>query len=229
MPHPQSRARRVFFVLASVLLLASLTIGVALAHEHRHVGPYELVVGWGVEPALVEQPNSLTIRIIHTGAEHPEAAATEGEHESTEHEEGATHEHAEAQPQPMTGLEGSLKAEVTFGDKTMPLQLRAAFGQPGLYIADLLPTRPGSYIFHITGEISGTQLDEQFNSADGEFSDVEPLASVQFPEPVSPAADLQTQLTSAQQAANTARLLALAGLVTGVLGLAAGGFALARR
>lgn len=220
-----SRVWRLAAGLVFTAILASFALSTAGAHEHRRVGDYELTVGWRVEPALVEQPNSLDLRVTQAspeGAESDEPA--EGEEEHAEGEE----EHA-GEAQPVTGLEQTLRAEVIFGDRTMQLELRPAFGEPGAYVADLIPTRAGSYIFHITGEINGTQVDEQFNSADGEFSDVGPLASIQFPEPASTSGDLQALVASAQQSAQSARLLALAGLACGLLGLAAGVLGLRRR
>lgn len=195
-----TRPRRVFSALVLSLLMTLLVLGMALAHERREVGSFLFVVGWRNEPALVEQPNGLDLRIM-----------------------------TKIDEQPVTGLENSLRAEVIFGDRTMPLELRPRFGQPGAYTADLAPTRPGSYIFHITGQISDTQIDERFNSADGEFSDVEPLASIQFPEPVGTGTELASSVAAARQAADTARTLALVGLAAGVLGLGAGAIALVRR
>lgn len=190
-------------LLALLLLtLAVLTVGAgtALAHEHRHVGPYELVVGWRNEPALAEQPNGLDLRVA-----------------------------LEEDETPVEGLEGSLQAEVIFGNQTMPLELRPRFGQPGSYTADIIPTRAGSYVFHITGSIEGTAVDERFDSADGEFSDVRPLAEMQFPEAVRAGSEMQGSLVAAEAAANSARLFGIAGLVAGLLGLVVAGMALTRR
>jgi len=194
------RTRRALALIAAILLLLSFTAGTALAHERREVGPYTLVVGWTVEPALVEQPNGLDLRVTTTADE-----------------------------QPVTGLENTLRAEVIYGDKTMPLELRPRFGQPGAYIADIIPTLEGSYIFRISGQIGDLQIDEQFNSADGEFSDVLGRAQIQFPEQVTSVGELQGQLAAAQQAAGNARLMGLGGLVAGLLGLALGGVALLRQ
>jgi len=194
------RVRRISVILMLTFLLTLTLLGTALAHEHRDVGPFTFIVGWREEPALVEQPNGLDLRVMTT-----------------------------ADAQPVSGLEQALKADVIYGDKSMPLELRPRFGQPGAYTADIIPTRPGSYIFQITGEISGTQIAERFNSADGKFGDVDPVAALQFPEPVSVASDLEGQAVAATQAADSARLFGLIGLVAGVLGVIVGGVALVRR
>lgn len=197
LPHPA------LIALALSLLLVVGLAGAALAHEHREVGPYEMVVGWRIEPALVDQPNGLDLRVaLHV-------------------EEGSEEEGA-----PIEGLEETLQAEVIYGDQTMPLDLRAAFGRPGAYTADVIPTVPGSYIFRIFGTIEGTEVDESFNSADGEFSDIGALEALQFPS--STATDEPAMVASAQEV-NNARLFGIAGTILGALGLIMGGLALARR
>jgi hypothetical protein len=109
----------------------------------------------------------------------------------------------------------------------MPLEIRAVFGEPGAYTADVIPMQAGSYIFQVFGTIEETQVDEQFNSADGQIADVEPLDTWQFPTPAD--ASEQEALVASQQEVNTARLLGLVGAGLGVLGLLAGIVALVRR
>lgn len=213
--------RRLFAALAVSLLMVLVLIGTALAHEHREVGPYEFTVGWANEPALVNQPNGLDLRVARV-ADEGEAAE-----EEEEHTEGAGAEDAHEGAQPVEGLETSLQAEIIYGDQTMPLELRAVFGQPGAYTADVIPTVPGSYIFRVFGEVEGTQVDEQFNSADGEFSDVEPLDALQFPQSAN--AQAEEAMVASAQDVNNARLFGIAGLVVGALGLLLGLLALARR
>ncbi len=213
--------RRLFAALAVSLLMVLVLIGTALAHEHREVGPYEFTVGWTNEPALVNQPNGLDLRIVRL-AEAGEHTEEEGEHAEGEGA-GEAHEAGE----PVEGLEESLQAEITYGDQMMPLELRAVFGQPGAYTADVIPTVPGSYIFRVFGEVEGTPVDEQFNSADGEFSDVEPLDALQFPR--SAIAQADAALVASAQDVSNARLFGIAGLVVGALGLLLGLLALVRR
>jgi hypothetical protein len=80
-------------------------------------------------------------------------------------------------------VEVTLQVEVTFGPASRTLELRAAWGEIGHYIADMIPTRPGDYTFHVTGMIGDTAIDETFTSADGYFSSVEPASDLMFPEP----------------------------------------------
>ena len=78
---------------------------------------YEFVVGWLNEPALVYQPNGLSLRITLF----PNGVPAE---ESEE---------AEAEGQPVEGLEETMQAEIIAGGgaETMSLTLEPAFGDPG--------------------------------------------------------------------------------------------------
>jgi hypothetical protein len=144
--------------LGSVFLL---TIGFTLAasaHEHREVadGKYEITIGFLDEPALVNQKNGLDLRVF----------TVEGE-------------------EPVEGLAETLTAEVIYGDQSMELELEPVFNQPGHYRAIFFPTAPGSYTFHITGEIEGNEIDEEFTSGPETFSEVEPIEPLLFPKPSS--------------------------------------------
>jgi hypothetical protein len=195
--------RKQVTLLAAVMLalLVSLVgVTVAFAHEQRTVGKYTFVVGFLNEPAYTGFPNSLDMRIM------------------------------EAQSgKPVEGLEKTLRAEVIFGASTMPLQLRARFGQPGAYLADFVPTKAGTYIFHITGDVQGQQVDEKFESGPGRFDDAQDLTALQFPQKVPAALDMAAQVKAAQDAASSAQTMAYIGISVGVLGLIVGGIALIRR
>ncbi|MCM8747794.1 hypothetical protein NET02_01385 [Thermomicrobiaceae bacterium CFH 74404] len=195
---------RLVVVLAVAIAGLIATIGSASAHEHRHVGEYEIVVGFLNEPAIVEEPNGLELRVM------------KGEGDAA---------------QPVEGLADTLQAEVMYGDQVMPLQLRPAFGEPGSYKAEFIPTAEGAYTFHIFGTIEGTPIDERFTSGPETFSEVQSRADLSFPQRVSPASEIERMAGEANDAAATARLLGIAGLVVGLLGLIAGGsgLVLARR
>jgi hypothetical protein len=148
-------------------LMLALAVGIpAAAHEHRDVGSYSIELGWRNEPAYTGLFNGPEV-FIHEAAP-ADATAEPG---SDEGPEGA----------PVTGAEDTLKLEVSFGGKTKQLKLRAAWQDPGHYVADLIPTQPGDYTFHLTGTIGDTAIDETFTSADGKFGSVEPISDIQFP------------------------------------------------
>ncbi len=193
----------VAMAIATAGLMAS--IGLASAHEGREVGEYEIVVGFLNEPAIVEEPNGLDLRV--SKGHHGEEA------------------------QPVEGLADTLQAEVIYGDQTMPLELQPAFGEPGAYRAEFIPTAEGAYTFRIFGTIEGTPIDERFTSGPETFSEVQSRADLSFPKRVPPASEIEGMAARASDTAATARLLGTAGLVVGLLGLIAGasGLVLARR
>jgi hypothetical protein len=165
------------FVRVAVLVLVAALLTFALpvlAHEGREVGEYMIVFGWRVEPAITGYPNGPELTITHHDTE-----------------------------EPLEGAEATLQLEVSFGDQTMAVPLRAAWQEPGHYIADLIPTLPGDYTFHLTGTIGETTVDETFSSADGEFSTVEPSSDIMFPQMgagdmAATIADLQAQIADLQ-------------------------------
>jgi hypothetical protein len=182
-------------VLVGSTLLALTLPGTALAHERRSIAnsKYDVVVGWNVEPAFVGQMNGATIRIMNAGT-----------------------------TTPVTGADKSLKLEMRQGASTQSFPLTPVFGQDGLYIAHVMPTRVGDYRFVFTGSINGDSVNETFDSADGKFNGVEAPTAVQFPVQIGDPAQTATAAQAAQSDAQSARMLAIAGIVVGVLGLLVG-------
>jgi hypothetical protein len=167
------------------------------AHERRDVGKLQFVVGFMHEPAILGEPNGIDLRITNRDTK-----------------------------EPVDGLEKLLKATVQFGGgQPRDFPLRARFGQKGAYTADLIPTRPGSYIFTFTGSFEGQTINERFESGPGRFNDVEDAGKLQFPESVPYGGELQRQIREAdaraQQAATFGYLGAGLGLVGVGVGLAA--------
>ena len=132
---------------------------------------------------------------------------------------------------PVEGLEQSLQVEVTHVgsgiSKTMPL--RAVFGEPGRYTADLIPTASGAYTFRFFGAVEGHQIDEIFESGQGRFSDIEPAVDLHFPlaqptirEIEGAARGAQSSAEQAEDSASTARTLGIIGIAAGILGTAIG-------
>lgn len=186
----------------ALVVAAVLTVAAApsaSAHEERPVGPVRLVVGWLDEPAYAGDRNAVSVEVSRGTAPVDEA---------------------------------ELEAVVIFGGRdgrtrTAPMRLRSE--SPGLYTAPLLPTQPGTYTFHVTGNVDDTGVDESFTSGDGTFDDVRDAASESFPLRVASTADLTKRLERAEaRAASTARRAQIAtGLAAAALALAV--VALARR
>jgi hypothetical protein len=151
----------VFGLFGAIVLVVT---GLALAHETRELGEYNLVFGWRVEPAITNYPNGPEVYIRLP--------------------EGAEGDITEL----LADMDVALQVEVTFGPASKTLDLRRDFRAIDHYIADLIPTRPGDYTFRVFGNIGDFEVDEVFTSADGRFGTVEPASDVMFPEPL-PALD----------------------------------------
>jgi hypothetical protein len=183
---------------ASGLLLIALFVlpTSVFAHERRTIGngKYDVVVGWDVEPAYEGVKNAASIRISEAGS-NPAV--------------------------PVVGAEKTLKVQIRQGATTREFPLRAVFGQQGYYVADILPTRAGDYQWTFVGSIGDVQINDKFDTADAKFNKVESASALQFPVSVPDAQLTAASVSAAQADAQTARVLALAGIGVGVLGVLA--------
>jgi hypothetical protein len=229
--HPTlpSRMFRVAFVLGTALLLATLAAAPASAHAEKKAGKYSFVVGFGNEPAYAGQPNSLQVIISRDGK-----PATD-----------------------LAGKLDGLKAHAYYGAKVDPsldmieLPLEPHFGDgwgtPGDYRSFFVPTQAGTYTVHLNGKLGAQKVNLAIPSGPRTFSDVQDPAKTAFPALKDPSTGQLAQrldreatrlaatvqdTTNAQRAAEDlagqARLLALGGLLVGVLGLVVGALAMAR-
>jgi hypothetical protein len=190
---------RHFRWLAPAVVVAALLAGLfvpaeASAHERRKIAneQAEVVVGWLVEPAYIDQPNGVDFRVTNPATQ-----------------------------QPIEGLEKTVKVEVIKGGVSRTFDLRARFGLKGAYTADIIPTSTGDYAFRFTGEINGVKIDERFESGPGRFDGIKPLNAVQFPAAQPTVGELKAQLDDARAAADSARTIAFVGVAAGVVGLLA--------
>ena len=188
----------------AVMALAAVAPTAALAHERRSVAGYDLVVGWFVEPALEGEKNGLDLRITKAGAN-------------------------------IEGAEKTLKFDVTHvqSKATKSYPIRAVFGAPGRYTADVIPTLTGQYKIRIYGDIQGTKIDETFTSGPGTYGNIEPVKDLMFPVAASQPREIEGAVRGASDdaaaavaAAKSARTFGIAGIALGALGLAAGAGAL---
>lgn len=179
-----------FAMLLGLLVAPSATF----AHERRAIanGKYDVVVGWDVEPAYASEKNAASIRISKAGTNPAE---------------------------PVTGVEKTLKVDIRQGATTRTFDLRAVFGQPGYYVADIVPTRDGDYVWSFTGSIGSDQVNEKFDTADHKFNAVEPAAGLQFPVAVPDPAQTAADVQSARAAAQSAQTFGMIGIGVGVLAL----------
>lgn len=205
---------RARFVAALLALFASPAITlptVAQAHETRPVGRYEFVVGWSVEPSYEGQMNGVSLRVRVPGTP----------------------------PTPVEGVEEDMQVEVTHvaTDAKVTMPMETVFNNPGLYIAHLLPTAPGQYVFRFFGTIDGTAINETFTSGE-RFDNINSTDAIQFPEKVAQVREVQgiaseaaDTAEDADSAASSAQTLAYVGIGLAVLAILGAGasFAMNRK
>jgi hypothetical protein len=75
---------------------------------------------------------------------------------------------------------GALSVEVTYGEAAVTLPLVPG-EQPGELSAELVPTRPGTYAFHVTGTVRGRTLDVSATCSEATFECVSASAGAEFP------------------------------------------------
>jgi hypothetical protein len=143
--------RIVVTVVATLIALA--VPAAAMAHEHRSVGPLSYVVGWLNEPTFAGSVNAVQLFLARGGAPVPD---------------------------------GTLQVVVIFGDrngtqKSSPMDFDPSDETPGEYTSSLIPSRPGTYTFHITGTASGTKVDQYFTSGEKTFDDPKDPTASEFP------------------------------------------------
>ena len=123
----------------------------ASAHETQAAGQVHLTIGGGEEPAFTGSKNFVTVAV------------------------------SDATGAPVADPGGSLTVEVSFGDERVVLPLLPAGGHRGEFRAWLVPTRAGTYAFHITGTVKGQAIDARSTCSDKTFDCVTDVSEVQFP------------------------------------------------
>jgi hypothetical protein len=230
--HPtlSTRLLRLVIALGAAVLLAALAAAPASAHAEKQAGRYAFVVGFGDEPAYAGQPNSLQVLITRDGK-----PATD-----------------------LAGQLDNLMAHAYYGRKAdpklenamMPLEPHFGddWGTPGDYRSFFVPTQAGAYTFELKGKLGNQKINLAIPSGPETFGDVNDPAKAAFPAVKDPTtAQLAQRLdrettrlngivaaaTAAQRAAedraDQARLLALGGLLVGVVGLVVAALAWGRR
>jgi hypothetical protein len=194
----RSWARRVA-VLTGIVFLAFGPA--AFAHEERAVGAVTMRVGWLNEPTYTGSVNAVFVAVAHKGG-------------------GAI-------------ADAKLQTTVLFGDKTSStkgdaLTLEPSDETPGDYTAAIVPTRPGTYTFHVTGTAAGAKIDQYFTSSETTFDDVKDATADEFPAKDPSAAQLGQRLNNAQTKANAGASRATIALIVGAAGIVVGLLALLR-
>ena len=100
---------------------------------------------------------------------------------------------------------------------------------PGEYTAPFVPTRPGTYTFHITGDASGQKIDQFFTSSEKTFDDVKDPTLDEFPAKDPTNGQLATRTDQADSKTKSAKIMGLIGIIVGAVGVVVGVVALARK
>ncbi len=125
---------------AATLTLLPLT---TFAHEHRTftIGEktYSIVIGSMNEPVRVDDKSGVEMMVA-------DMTGVTGDAEGT----------------PVTGLESTLKVEVSAGKQKKTFDLRPLWGEAGSYNAVFYPTVQTSYTYRVFGTINGVAFDVPF-------------------------------------------------------------------
>jgi hypothetical protein len=128
--------------------------------------------------------------------------------------------------EPVTGVEANLNAELQYGGAVFRANL-TPIELPGAYIVELLPTVRGQYDVRLFGTIGETEVDVIIQP-----EEVFSAARLQFPEEEPPVRDvqlaLQQEIGELENQVGSARLIAIAGVLTGLAGLIVAVLALLR-
>lgn len=151
---PKTAGPRILALSACALgLFFILSAGLAapsFAHTTIAVDKYDVEAGWGIEPPIVGLRNSVILSVVERG---------EIEGQST----GVTH------------VFRGVEATIMFGGESKV----AAFSPdnlPGHYLSPIIPTRTGTYLLQVQGDIRGTPVDIVIP-----IEDVEHTAALDFP------------------------------------------------
>ena len=237
--------RNSLWLAAALSVALSLTIGTVLAHEGRPVGDYNFVVGWLQEPSYEGARNGVSVTVTRTteaghgsmekmSENEDEEAPGHRDEEDKDGMSGSEHENGDedsssmssamagmshGQGMPVEGLEGSIQVEVTYvpTGASRTFDLLAVFGEPGHYVANLVPTASGVYGFRVFGAVEGNPIDETFASrgGGGGFDDIRPSAGLQFPEELPEIREIESGVRGALQIAQEAQDSALAAQESG--------------
>jgi len=188
----------------------------ASAHEARTVNGYHWLVGFGNEPTYAGFQNFVVLFLN----------APSGK--------------------PVLNIGNELHVTVETGSANRKFNLEPSFdpdsglGIKGEFDAFFIPTTPGPYTFHFTGNLGGP-VDQSFTSGPTTFATVEDPSQIQFPVQVPSTLELSQKLdreitrtttaiaaaqsgaeSHADSKASTALIVAIVGVVLGLAGLGYG-------
>ena len=139
-------------ILGFIGLLFSIGfVSQAFAHETVEVSPYKIEIGWGLEPPVVGIRNNFDFKITEPGD-------TSGQYKG------------------VTNAFKNLEVTALFGGVSKKIDIDSD-PRIGYYFSPIIPTKTGTYIVNLKGEINGVPIDVQIP-----VDDVESTAVLDFPQ-----------------------------------------------
>lgn len=133
------------------LLLSIGFVSQAFAHTTVEVDPYKIEVGWGLEPPVVGIRNDFVFKITEPGD-------TPGLYKG------------------VTNAFKSIEVTALFGGVSKKIDINSD-PRVGYYFSPVIPTKTGTYIMDLKGEINGVPVNVQIP-----VEDVESTAVLDFPQ-----------------------------------------------
>ena len=140
--------QNILLVLATFGLIL-FSIPIAYAHTTVHVEPYEIEVGWDLEPPVVGFRNAIVYEI----SESPSEGIKSG----------------------VISAFKNLQSTIKSGGASKVLDIDSD-PKPGHYFSKLIPTKTGSIVIQLEGDINGVPIDLEIP-----IEDVESTAVLDFP------------------------------------------------
>ncbi len=141
-------------VIVTTVLLFVLFLGIGSAPVSAHtsvdVENIKIDVGWGIEPPVIGIRNDFVFKIVEIGE-------TKGSYRG------------------ITSAFKSLDATAMYGGATKKMDINSD-PRPGYYFSPVIPTKTGSIVIDLKGEINGIAIDVQVP-----IEDVESTAILDFP------------------------------------------------
>ncbi|MFB5602767.1 MAG: hypothetical protein ACE5Q8_07805 [Nitrosopumilus sp.] len=153
------------------LMISSGMVTQSFAHNTVIVEDYEIEIGWGIEPPLQEIRNNIVMKFVKID------------------DKGGFI--------PVVNIFKNLEAKVVYGGLSKSMEVESE-GKPGYYFSKIIPTKTGSYLIELKGEIEGTTIDISVP-----VEDVETTAAIDFPPKLSQGdsdiSSLKNAISSLQQ------------------------------
>lgn len=209
------------------LLFASIGFRPVFAHNETVAGDIKITAGWGVEPPLVGQLNTIELAVTHV-----------------------------SDGKPVTNAFASVDITIKKGGVSKSLEFIPG-EEAGSYVADIIPTQLGQYAITFSGTIDSQKVNSQVEIEDAEdasrlnfpegssnpnqglpddFIDqtrtmiTDLTAQVEDAKSAAQeAADFAQSTTATRDAADRAYLIGIVGVGAGVAGIAIAAVALSRR